>query len=350
MKANQQTTHRMRVARYYNRNDIRMETAPVPEISENDVLVKVVKAGICGSDLSDWYMEPRAPMYFGHEVAGDIVEKGRNVTDFEVGDRVFAHHHVPCFVCHHCARGHYTMCPTYKETELDPGAFAEYVRVPALNLERDTLKLPESVGYEEGALIEPIACALKGMKRVDMHPGDTVVIFGAGFAGAIHIELARLFGARRIFVVDRVPFRLRKALEVGATDTIDLTQHDVGEAIREKNDGRLADVVVLASGSLAALDQAFASAGKGASINLFAPYEPQQTFALPLNRFFFEETLLVASYSSSPYDTRAVLSMIEGGQLDLKPLITHDYPLDEIAEAFQTARAAQDSLKIELTP
>ena len=154
---------KMKAARYYSGTDIRIEEVEVPEIHDGEVLVKVKKSGICGSDLADWYMEPRAPTFFGHEPAGDIVETGKGVEGFKIGDRVFVHHHVPCFVCHHCIRGHYTMCDTYKKTAIYPGGFAEYIRVPALNLSRDTLKIPSNISYEEATMIEPIACCIKGM-------------------------------------------------------------------------------------------------------------------------------------------------------------------------------------------
>lgn len=336
----------MRAARYYGPTDIRVEEVPVPDIGEDEVLVKVKSAGICGSDLADWYMEPRAPTFFGHEPAGDIVQKGKDVEGFEVGDRVFAHHHVPCMVCHHCIRGHYTMCDLYKRTEIFPGAFSEYIRVPALNVQRDTLKLPDNVSYEEATMIEPIACCIKGMNRLDMHQGDTVAVLGAGFAGAVHVQLARVYGAGKVFAFDSVEYRLKKALELGADYAVDFTKKDVKRSIEENNGGRGADVVVLANSSLQALRKAFEIAGKGASVYLFAPYEPGQIMPVELYRFFFEETLLVATYSSTHFDTRAALSMISAGQLRVRELITHQLLLEEMNRAIDIARKAKDSLKI----
>lgn len=336
----------MRAARYYGPTDIRVEEAPVPEIGDDEVLVKVKKAGICGSDLADWYMEPRAPAFFGHEPAGDVAAKGKDVQGFEVGDRVFAHHHVPCMVCRHCIRGHYTMCDLYKRTEILPGAFAEYIRVPALNLQRDTLKLPDQVSYEEATMIEPFACCIKGMNRLDMHQGDTVAVLGAGFAGVAHVQLARVYGAGNIIAVDGVPYRLNKALELGADHAVDFTRQDVKRAVEERNGGRGADVVVVATSSLQALRQAFEIAGKGASVYLFAPYEPGQTVPVELYRFFFEETLMVSTYSSTHFDTRAALNLISTGQVAAGELVTHRFPLQEMNQAMALAREARDSLKI----
>ncbi len=340
---------RMRAARYYSSTDIRIEEVPVPQIGDGEILVRVRKAGVCGSDLADWYMQPRAPTFFGHEPAGEVVEKGRGTIGFEVGDRVFVHHHVPCFVCHHCIRGHYTMCDTYKKTGIHPGGFAEYIRVPALNLQRDTLKLPENVSDEEATLIEPLACGIKGMKRLDMHPGDTVAVLGAGFAGIAHILLARLFGAGKVFIIDRVAYRLNRALELGADFAIDYTRENVRAGIEARNEGRGADIVVLATDSLEALKQGLDIAGKGSTVYLFAPYQPGQMVPVDLHRFFFEEVLLVATYSSSHIDTRTALSMIETGALQVKELITHRWPLDQIGQAIDMARQAQESLKIVIT-
>jgi L-iditol 2-dehydrogenase len=336
----------MRAAKYYSRSDIRVEDAPVPTIGDGEALVRVKKNGICGSDLADWYMEPRAPMFFGHEPAGAIVETGAGVEGFEVGDRVFVHHHVPCFVCHHCLRGHFTMCDTYRRTGIHPGGFAEYIRVPALNLARDTLALPEGVSDEEATTIEPVACAVKGMKRLDMHRGDTVAVLGAGFAGIVHVQLSRIFGAGRVFAVDGVPYRLKRALDLGADDAVDYTREDVRAGIESRNGGRLPDVVILATSSMEAFNQGLDILGKGGSLYLFAPYRPGQKGSVELNRFFFEETLMVSTYSSTHVDTREALSMIETGALRVEELITHQFPLEEIGRAFEMAREARDSLKI----
>jgi L-iditol 2-dehydrogenase len=340
------TVKTMRAAKYFSRSDIRIEEVEVPTIGDGEALVRVRKNGICGSDLADWYMEPRAPMFFGHEPAGDIVEIGPGVKKFEIGDRVFVHHHVPCFVCHHCIRGHFTMCETYKRTEIHPGGFAEFIRVPALNLDRDTLKLPGGVSYEEATTIEPIACAIKGMRRLDMHRGDTVAVLGAGFAGIVHVQLSRIFGAGKVFAVDAVTYRLERAVEFGADDVVDFTHEDVRAGIEKRNDGRLPDIVILATSSVEALEQGLDIAGKGATVYLFAPYRPGQTVSLDLYRFFFEETLMVSTYSSTHVDTREALSMIETGTLRVREMITHQFPLEEIGKAFEMARKAQDSLKI----
>jgi L-iditol 2-dehydrogenase len=336
----------MKVARYYGAKDIRIEEAPIPEIGGGEIKVKVKVCGICGSDLAHWYMEPRAPAFFGHEPTGVVVEVGEGVKDFKLGDRVFVHHHVPCFVCHYCQRGSYTMCRTYKETEIDPGGFAEYIRVPALNLERDTLKLPDEVSFEEATMIEPIGCCIKGMRKANIQMGDTVAVLGAGFTGAVHIQLAPLFGAAKTIAIDGIPSRLQRAFEFGADHVIDFTEGEVLKKIHEVNEGRGADVVVVTPGSLKAAKEGVALAGKGSTVYLFAPYPEEAFLPIDLSRFFFSEITLVTSYSSTHLDTRAALKLMEGKKIHAKDMITHRFPFEKINEAVQLATQAKDSLKV----
>jgi len=271
------------------------------------------------------------------------------VKDLKEGDRVFVHHHVPCFVCHYCQRGYYTLCQTFKGTALYPGGFAEYIVVPALNVERDTLKLPDSVSYEEATLIEPIGCCIKGIKGANIHLGDTVAVIGAGFMGLVHIQLARLFGAVKIITIDSVPYRLQKAKEFGSDHTIDFKKETVPEKFRELNEGRGADVVIVCTGHYNALEEGMEIAEKGSTLYLYAPLPPNTTFPIDVHRFFFSEISFHTSYSASHLDTRAALSLIEGGQIDAKNLITHRYPLAKIGKAFGLAKKAKDSLKVIIT-
>jgi L-iditol 2-dehydrogenase len=339
----------VKAARYYGSKDIRIEEAILPALKPGELKVWVKACGICGSDLTDWYMEPRAPMFFGHEPTGVVVEVGEGVHEFKAGDRVFVHHHVPCFVCHFCSRGYFTLCETFKETALYPGGFAEYIVVPVLNAERDTLKLPEAISFEEATMIEPIGCCIRGMRRANMRVGDTVVVFGAGFMGLVHVQLARLFGARKVITVDSVDFRLKKALELGADHVIDYKNESVKEGVGKLNEGRGADTVVVSVGYHDALREGIEIAEKGATVYLYAPFRPGTMFPFDLYKFFFSEISFVTTYSASPYDTREALALIESGRIEVGKLITHRFPLDRLGEAMQLAKKAGDSLKIVIT-
>jgi len=339
----------MKVATYYSRQDIRLEDVPVPKLGPSEILVQVRACGLCGSDLMEWYVKEKAPAVLGHEPAGVIAEVGQGVTQFEVGDRVFAHHHVPCFTCHHCLRGYYTLCETFKATHLDPGGFAEYVRVPALNVERDVLKLPPDMSFAEATLIEPVATCIRGIERANIQTGDTVIVIGAGVAGLVHMQLARVLGAGLIVITDFSEFRLEIARRLGADSAIN-AREDVLTALKELNEGRAADVVIVTAGSIEAMAHGMALAGGGATVLLFAPSPPEATLPVSPFRLLFSEITIAASYSCSPVETGQALKLIQGGRIKAEELITHRFDLTGVGEAIRLASEAGESLKIVIIP
>jgi L-iditol 2-dehydrogenase len=339
----------MKVARYYSRHDVRVEEVPVPQIRAGELLVQVEACGLCGSDLMEWYAKEKAPAVLGHEPAGVVAKVGEGVQEFEVGDRVFVHHHVPCFTCHHCLRGYYTLCETFKATHLDPGGFAEYVRVPALNVERDVLKLPADMSFAEATLIEPVATCIRGIERTGIQTGDTVVVIGAGVAGMIHMQLARVFGAGMVVVTDFSPFRLEMARQLGADHAIN-AREDVLTVLKELNEGRRAHVVIVTAGSIQAMEQGMALAGGGATVLLFAPSPPGASLPVSPHRLLFSEITIVTSYSCSPVETRQALKLIQAGRITAKELITHRFDLTGVGEAIRLAAEARESLKIIIEP
>jgi L-iditol 2-dehydrogenase len=339
----------VKVARYYSRHDVRLEEVPVPGIGAGELLVQVKACGLCGSDLMEWYVQEKAPTVLGHEPAGVVLEVGEKVEDFKVGDRVFVHHHVPCFTCHHCLRGHHTLCETFKATHLDPGGFAECVRVPALNVERDVLKLPPDLTFEQATLIEPVATCIRGIQRVGVQTGDTVAVIGAGVTGLIFVQLARTFGAGLITVTDFAPFRLEMARRLGA-DLALRAGEDVASRLRGSNEGRGADVAIVTAGSIGAMEQGLALAGGGARVLLFAPSPPEATLPVSPYRLLFSEITLTGSYSCSPVETRQALKLIQGGRINVAELITHRFDLAGVGQAIRLAAEAGESLKIVITP
>lgn len=339
----------MKVAKYYSRLDIRLEEVAVPQIRPGEILVQVKACGLCGSDLMAWYAQKKAPVVLGHEPAGVVAEVGEGVTEFEIGDRVFVHHHVPCFTCHYCLRGSYTLCETFKATQLDPGGFAEYIRVPALNVERDVLKLPADMSFEKATLIEPVATCIRGIERASVQTGDTVVVIGAGVAGLIHVQLARILGAGKIISTDFAAFRLDVAQRLGADFTID-ARKDVLATLRELNQGRGADVVVVTADSIEAMEQGMDLAGGGATVLLFAPSSPEVKLPVSPFRLLFSEITIASSYSCSPQETRQALKLVQGGRIRATELITHRFDLAGVGEAIRLAAQAQESLKIVIRP
>jgi L-iditol 2-dehydrogenase len=339
----------MKVAVYHSLDDVRIEEVAKPKIGADDVLVEMKACGVCGSDLMEWYLEKRAPLVLGHEPAGVVVEVGGKVEGFREGDRVFAHHHVACLTCHYCQRGAYTMCQKFSKTHLEPGGFAEYFRVPADNLQIDTLKIPENVSFEEATLIEPIACGVRAIKKCEIQQGDTVAIIGAGPAGIINAALASVSGATQIVVGDVVDYRLKAARRFGADLAVNVEKESFADKVKGATEGRGADVVVVTAPNTKAFGSAFEVCRKGGMICVFAPTSPDQTVPISPHDLFFKEIRIVPSYSTSHLETRTALELIRSGRVDAKGLITHRFPLSRAAEAFQTAARNRECLKVVIT-
>ena len=255
---------------YYNNRDVRLEEMAVPKIAPGELLVRIRASGICGSDLMEWYRIKKAPLVLGHEIAGEVVEVGEGVKDFQPGDRVFAAHHVPCGQCRYCVAGHQSVCDMLRTTHFDPGGFAEYVRVPKINVELGTFRLPDEITFEEGSFIEPLACVVRAQRFARLTAGQTVLVIGSGISGLLHVQLARARGAARIIATDISDFRLKAAIQFGA-DAIIRGTEDVPARLRDLNDGRLADLVIVCTGAMPAIQQAVKSIDRGGTLLFFAP-------------------------------------------------------------------------------
>ncbi len=267
-------TGTMRVAMYYKNDDIRIEESPIPHIGPGEILVQTMACGLCGGETMEWYLASRAPKVLGHEPTGVVAAVGDEVDKFAVGDRVHVHHHVPCMSCHHCHRGRYTLCEAFSRSNLDPGGFAEYFRVPADIVRFDTLLLPPEVSFEAGTIIEPMACTLKGIRQTPLHPGDTVAVLGLGFMGMCYLELLSISHAGKIFAIDFSDWRLEKALALGATHALNAGQNDPSESLRDLNRGRGADAVFVAAPTIQAWELGLALTERGGQLHLGAPPSP----------------------------------------------------------------------------
>ncbi len=335
---------------YYNNNDIRVEEMPVPRIGKEEMLVKIEASGICGSDVMEWYRTKRAPLVLGHEIAGEIVEVGERVKKYKMGERVSASHHVPCNTCHYCLSDHHTVCDTLRTTNFDPGGFAEYVRLPPINVDRGIYSLPDRVSFEEATFTEPLACVLRGQKRAHFQPGKSVAIIGSGIAGILHIQLASTLGASNVIATDIVDYRLKKAMQFGA-DAVCNAQEYTPDRLREINDGYLADLVIVCTGATQAINQAFQSVERGGTILFFAPTDRGVTFPLSINDLFWRNDItLTTSYAGSPADHVTALKLINAGSVNVKDMITHRLPLEKTGYGFQLVVQAQDSMKVIIEP
>jgi len=339
----------MRVAKYYNNNDIRIEEFQMPQISSGELLVKVIASGICGSDVMEWYRIKKAPLVLGHEIAGEVVEVGDQVQNYSVGDRVTVAHHVPCNTCHYCLNGHYSVCDTLRTTNFDPGGFSEYLRIPQINVDRGTFILPQEVSFDEGTFVEPLACSIRGQRVSHFQPGQSVLVIGSGISGLIHIQLARALGAGRICAVDINEYRLDFAKNIGA-DSVIHAKEDVPAFFRQANNGRLADLVIVCTGASSAMEQAFASVDKGGTILFFAPTEPDVNIPMNLWGLWRNCNSLVMSYAGPPQDMATAIELIRTKRINVKDLITHKLSLNETAYGFKLVAEAQDSIKVIIEP
>ena len=340
----------MKVAIYYSNQDIRIEETPIPKIGPGELLVRIEASGICGSDVMEWYRIDKVPLVLGHEIAGEIVKVGEGVESYKKGQRITASHHVPCNTCHYCVTDHHTMCETIRSTNFDPGGFAEYVRLPAINVDRGVYPLPDDVSFEEGTFTEPLACVFRGQRMAHMKPGLNVLVIGCGIAGLLHIQLARSMGASKIIASDVNEFRLKAALKFGA-DKVFHASKDISKMFREVNNGMLADRVIVCTGAKQAILQAFKSLERGGTILLFATTEPGVTIPLSLNQFFWRtEATITSSYAGSPGDHLAALQLIRSKNIRVREMITHRLGLDEIGQGFQLVANPTDSIKVIIEP
>lgn len=341
----------MRVAMYYNNNDVRLEQMPTPRIGPGELLIKVIASGICGSDVMEWYRAKKAPRVLGHEVAGDIVEVGEGIERFFVGQRVIVTHHVPCNTCHYCLRGQHTLCDTLRTTSFDPGGFAEFLRVPRINIAHGgVLALPDEVSYKAGTFVEPLGCAVRGMRVARFQPGQSVLVLGSGLAGVLSIMLARAMGAGRIVATDVNAYRLQAAHRFGTDVVLDAREENVPERVRQANAGRGADQVFVCTAAIVAFEQALDAVDRGGTVLLYAINEPGTELPFKIYDFWHQGVTLLSTYGASPLDLSVALELLRSHRVPVEDTITHRLPLAETGRGFQLVTAAQDSLKVIVEP
>lgn len=339
----------MRVAVYYNNKDIRIEEKPKPDIGPKEILVRVMASGVCGSDVMEWYRVKSAPRVLGHEIAGEIAEVGAGVSAFRAGQRVFVSHHVPCNECRYCKAGFHTACATLHSTNFDPGGFGQYVRVPEINVRHGTFLLPDGVSYEEGTFVEPLGCVVRGQRIAGIASGQTVLVLGSGISGLMHVQLARIKGAGRVIATDISAYRIDAARRFGADLAVDARER-VADVVKEANDGRLADAVIVCTASLSAFEQAFEAVDAGGVLLFFAPAAPGVRVPLPLYDVYFKTARIVFSYAAVNEDISEAIELLASGRFDARSMITHSFGLDQIQTAFDLVADADRSIKVIIRP
>jgi len=340
----------MRAAMYYRNADFRVEELPDPTPGPGELVIRIHASGICGSDVMEWYRIKKAPLVLGHEIGGEIVAVGEGVDRWAVGDRVTATHHVPCNTCPRCRNGFHTLCDTLRTTKFDPGGFCEQVRIPALQADRGTVRLPDDVSFEEATFVEPLGCVLRGQRVAGMTAGKSVLVLGSGISGLLHIALAKAWGAGLIAATDVHPFRLEAAKRFGADLTIDARTEDLDDRFRAANGGRRPDLVIVCTAVPAVNEQAFRLVGRGGTILFFALVTPGEELAYPAFDLWNRGVTLTQSYAAALPDLADAVELIHRRRVPVREMITHRLPLARAAEGFGLVASAGDSIKVIVEP
>jgi L-iditol 2-dehydrogenase len=313
----------VRVARSVSTREVRIEQAPDPEPGRGDVVCRVLACGVCGSDVLDTWVARKVPTVLGHELAGEVSAVGDEVAGVAVGDRVVVHHHAPCGECRRCRRGHETLCERFRATALDPGGFAERVRVPADLV--DELIVLDGLDAERATFVEPLACVLRAFDRCGLQGGDSLLVVGCGTSGLLAISAAHARAVEAVWAREPRPERLERALALGA----------------ERHGNELVDVVIVCTPKPAAIAAGFAAVAPGGALCLYAPPDPGEALGLDGHALYVGEVDVCASYSAGPRDMRAALALVAGGRVDPLPFVTHRLGLDETGRALELQRSGE---------
>jgi L-iditol 2-dehydrogenase len=322
------------------------EEWPRPSIGAGEVLLRLRGCGLCGSDIAK-IVDPRTPvpLVLGHEVVGEVAATGAGVTDYAIGDRVAAAHHVPCGDCHYCRRGSESMCRTFKASNLDPGGFAEYVRIPEPNVRHAMFRVPRHVSDEAASFVEPLACCLRSLRRARVERGDTTVVVGLGSIGCLFVQLLANAGVRVVGcdpVADRADVARRMgAVAAGGAEVAVAAQ-------RELSEGRGADQVIVTGGGVDVLPWAADVLRDGGSVHYFAG-GAGDALPLRLETLYHRELTVTATYSSSPADLAEAFRLIASGAVAPERLVTHRLSLGGLHRGVELMRR-REALKVYVTP
>lgn len=338
----------MKAAVYYKPMDIRWEEVDTPVCGNGELLIRIKASGICGTDVKTYrrgHHMFKPPVILGHEFAGEIAEVGSEIQGYSKGDRVIVAPYVPCGKCPMCRIGQFELCADKQKIE---GAFAEYVKVSKEIVEKGMFKIPDNLSYTEASLVEPLACCLNAANDCNYHPGDTVVIVGAGPMGLINLAVAKALGAAKLITIEMNDDRRKLAESMGA---IGINPHsdDVTEKVMEICGGRGADVLIIAVGLVEVAEQYMKLIGKGGTINLFGGFPSNSKLTIDPNMLHYDQVKLTGSFGFTPYYIESALNMISEGRIDINGIITHKMSMDKVKEAIDLI-LNQQALKVILYP
>jgi L-iditol 2-dehydrogenase len=328
-------TATMQAAVLYGKEDVRIESVPVPEIAAGELLVQVRTALTCGTDVKVFRRGYHArmiqpPALFGHELAGDVVASGADVTRFEVGQRVVAANSAPCGKCFFCIRNQPNLC---EDLLFNNGAYAEFIRIPARIVEKNTYIMPDGLDYKDAALAEPLACAVRGLDECHVRPGDTLAVLGLGPLGLMFVRLAKYEYGARVLVIARRLEQIDRAMMLGADEGILLGESAaLVKEVRSRTAGRGADVVIEATGHPDAWELATHLVRKGGTINFFGGCPAGTKVGLDTALLHYSEITCKSSFHHTPEHIRRAIEFIARGNVTAEHFVNHEEPLSHLPQ------------------
>lgn len=341
-------TNEMKAAVTYGKQNLKIENVPVPEIKDNEVLIKVKACGICGTDphIYNGHFPAPMPLIQGHEFAGEVVKVGANVTSVATGDRVTADINISCGNCYYCRTGQKLFCENITQLGVHTnGAFAEFVKAP----ENNVYTLPEGMSWEEGAYIEPLACVIRGQERANISMGDTVAIIGAGPMGLAHAIMAKLNGATQVIISEMNQARLQKARDLGVDVVIDASEKDPVQEVLNLTDGRGADVVFEVVGAIPTYQQALNLVRKGGTLVAYGAAPADQAMQIKPFDIFSKELTIVGSYAGTYGTWVKAIQLISSKRFNPQNIFSKTISLDQLEDGIVEADKNKDTIKILVT-
>jgi L-iditol 2-dehydrogenase len=342
----------MMAAVLYGKEHLQVEPVAVPTLESGDILVRVKVALTCGTDVKVFRRGYHArmivpPAVFGHELAGDVVAVGDEVSKFTAGERVVAANSAPCDKCFFCRRGLENLC---EDLLFNNGAYAEYIRIPRRIVERNTYRIPAHVGYHDAALVEPLACVLRGFEETAPQPGDTIAIIGLGPIGLMFVKLAKLYGCR-VLAVGRRKTQLDRAAELGADELVVANdQADPVKAIRNMTQGRGADVSIEAIGKPQTWEWAANMVRRGGTVNFFGGCPNDSRVHLDTALLHYSEITCKASFHHTPHYIRKALDLVAAGHITASFFVNREEPLANLLEVMKHLMSHNGHLKTAIVP
>lgn len=342
----------MMAAVLYGREHLEVEPVDVPKIDKGDVLVRVRAALTCGTDVKVFRRGYHArmivpPALFGHELAGDIVAVGDDVKGFRIGQRVVAANSAPCLECYYCKRGLENLC---EDLLFNNGAYAEYIRIPARIVKRNMYEIPAHVSYQDAALIEPLACVMRGLEETHVRPGDHIAVIGLGPIGLMFVRLAKIYGAR-VIAIGRRPTQLERAARMGAEELLNTsTEADIVQAVKDLTKGRGVDIAIEAVGKPSTWQMAVSMLRRGGTVNFFGGCPNDSHVALDTSLLHYSEITCKASFHHTPMHIRKGLETVTRGDITARDFVNREEPLTNLLEVMRHLMSHNGHMKTAIIP